>query len=385
MSYHGDFVIGSTFDFKFTSMDAGIPTSISGGHIAAYPDNSTTEILAGITFTPDFDSRTGLNNVRIVMTIGNGYASGSNYDLVLISGTIGGKNAVGYAVGSFSISARNTGGASDPWATYLISGSYAPSQAGGVLMSRMPSGTVVVGQNNDKTGYSLASPQSYDRIGNTSGTLTNVLNVVNPVTAGVVTGSVLGNVNGSVNNVVQPVGINTGTFIGAIADGVWDENFMEHLLINSTGERLASRMPSGTVIVGSNLDKTGYSLSTPQNFNLNGNISGTLTNVLNVVNPIPSVGIVTGAVVVATNNDKTGYALTSTEHTNIADALLKRDWNSVTGEAARSVLNALRKLRNKVSFNGSNTLTVTEEDDATTAYTQSITTDANQNPFKEVG
>lgn len=56
-----------------------------------------------------------------------------------------------------------------------------------------------------------------------------------------------------------------------------------------------------------------------------------------------------------------------------ADALLKRDWTSVTGEAARSVLNALRFLRNKWSI-AATTLTVTKEDDAATAWTAAVTT-----------
>jgi hypothetical protein len=73
---------------------------------------------------------------------------------------------------------------------------------------------------------------------------------------------------------------------------------------------------------------------------------------------------------------------TATEN---ADALLKRDWTSVTGEAARSVLNALRKLRNKVSFDGANTLTTTKEDDTTAAYTQSVVEDSSQDPFKSIG
>lgn len=334
----------------------------------------------------------------------------------LLAGSVGAKlNAI----------VTGSAGASDPWVTALP-GSYTPGQAGYILASRMPTGTVIVGQNNDKTGYSLSSPQSYDRIGNTTGTLTNVLNVVNPVVAGVVTGSVLGNVNGSVNSVsnpvtagtvtgsvlgsvnsvTQPVGISTGSFLNALSDVVWDEQLAGHLLPGSTGEKLfqsltgtasgsdpwttvlpgvytgaqagnilASRMPTGTVLVG---DKTGFSLSSPQFIN----ISGTITNVVNVINPISAT--ITGSVTVGTNLDKTGYALTSTEHTNIADALLKRDWTAVTGEASRSVLNALRKLRNKVSYS-SPTLSVKKEDDTTNAYTQTITTDANQDPFKEVG
>lgn len=63
-----------------------------------------------------------------------------------------------------------------------------------------------------------------------------------------------------------------------------------------------------------------------------------------------------------------------------ADALLKRDWTAVTGEAARSALNALRFLRNKWSVAAS-TLTVTKEDDSTTAWTGAVTTDAAADPI----
>jgi hypothetical protein len=55
-----------------------------------------------------------------------------------------------------------------------------------------------------------------------------------------------------------------------------------------------------------------------------------------------------------------------------SDGLLKRDLSSVTGEASRSVLNAIRKIRNKWSISGS-TITYTKEDDSTSAFTSSIT------------
>lgn len=63
-----------------------------------------------------------------------------------------------------------------------------------------------------------------------------------------------------------------------------------------------------------------------------------------------------------------------------ADALLKRDWTSVTGEAARSVLNALRFLRNKWSIS-TTTLTVTKEDDSTAAWTSTVTATAGADPI----
>lgn len=61
---------------------------------------------------------------------------------------------------------------------------------------------------------------------------------------------------------------------------------------------------------------------------------------------------------------------TATEN---ADALLKRDMSAVTGESARSPLNALRAIRNKVAIS-SGTMTVYKEDDSTSAWSAAVTT-----------
>lgn len=108
--YHGDFALGSTLDIKFTTrqFSTGAPFALAGTPaVAAYPDNSTTEITAGITLSNNFDSRTGLHNVRVVASSGNGYAAGSTYTLVLTSGTVDGVSVVGEVVGVFSIEARS--------------------------------------------------------------------------------------------------------------------------------------------------------------------------------------------------------------------------------------------------------------------------------------
>jgi len=76
----------------------------------------------------------------------------------------------------------------------------------------------------------------------------------------------------------------------------------------------------------------------------------------------------------------TGDIPTATEN---ADALLTRDMSAVTGEAARSPLNALRAIRNKTSM-VAGTLTVTKEDDATAAWTAALTTDAGAEPITGV-
>jgi len=63
-----------------------------------------------------------------------------------------------------------------------------------------------------------------------------------------------------------------------------------------------------------------------------------------------------------------------------ADALLNRDMSAVSDTNARSPLNALRILRNKVS-SSAGTLTVTKENDSTSAWTAALTTDAAAEPI----
>lgn len=110
MSYLGDFALGATLDFKFCTVSTtGAPTTLAGTPvISAYPDNSVTQLTAGITLSVDFDSVTGLHNVRVVATSGNGYATATNYAMVITTGTVGGTSVVGYVVAHFSIENRSS-------------------------------------------------------------------------------------------------------------------------------------------------------------------------------------------------------------------------------------------------------------------------------------
>lgn len=109
MSYHGDIRLGDTIDVKFTTrrFSTGAPHSLSGGTVAAYVGNGTTEITSGVTLTADFDSRTGLNNVRVVASGGNGFAAATNVQLVITAGTVDSVSVVGEVVGEFSIENRS--------------------------------------------------------------------------------------------------------------------------------------------------------------------------------------------------------------------------------------------------------------------------------------
>lgn len=63
-----------------------------------------------------------------------------------------------------------------------------------------------------------------------------------------------------------------------------------------------------------------------------------------------------------------------------ADTLLNRDMSAVSDTNARTPLNALRFLRNRWSLSGT-TLTVTEEDDTTTAWTAVVTASPGADPI----
>lgn len=77
-----------------------------------------------------------------------------------------------------------------------------------------------------------------------------------------------------------------------------------------------------------------------------------------------------------------GVVLTNATAQQVADALLKRDWTAVSGEAAFSALNAMRFLRcvwNTTSVPGS--VVVKKEDGTTTAWQRVIATDAAAQPI----
>ncbi len=96
-----DVTLGDTIDFKFNtcSPTTGAPITLAGTPvISAYVGNSTTEITAGITLTTDFDGRTGLHNVRAVLTSGNGYTTGTDVSFVITTGTVDSVSAVGVQV-----------------------------------------------------------------------------------------------------------------------------------------------------------------------------------------------------------------------------------------------------------------------------------------------
>lgn len=100
----GTFSAGGTIYLKWTTRTTtGAPTTLSGTPVVSiYKDNSTTESVAGVTLTADFDSRTGLNHLTIDTSADSTfYANGHQYWAVITTGTVGGVSVVGEVVASF--------------------------------------------------------------------------------------------------------------------------------------------------------------------------------------------------------------------------------------------------------------------------------------------
>jgi hypothetical protein len=147
--------------------------------------------------------------------------------------------------------------------------------------------------------------------------------------------------------------------------------------------------PMTSVIVGTNGDKTGYSLTSAYDPAKTASQDSDMFDVLGYVSGLTfdsDSRVFANAAVSLTSDDIQSIvdALSFPTADENATTLLKYDLSTVTGEAARSPLNALRKLRNKVSF-ATGTLSIKKEDDVTNAYTQAVTQDSDQEPFKSIG
>jgi hypothetical protein len=113
MQYLGDITSGTTIRGSFNTRTAsGVPITLGGTPVlSVYKDAATTETTTGVTLTVDFDSRTG-HHVFAVVTTDGFYATGSDYRVVITTGTVDGTSVVGTEVGSFSIQNRNVGSGS---------------------------------------------------------------------------------------------------------------------------------------------------------------------------------------------------------------------------------------------------------------------------------
>ncbi len=163
---------------------------------------------------------------------------------------------------------------------------------------------------------------------------------------------------------------------------MWDVTLASHLTAGSTGFALNAAGSAGdpwaTAVPGAySAGQAGYVLGT----NLNATVSSRSTYAGGAVASVT--GNVGGNVVGSVASVTAGVTLTSGERISVADAVLTRDFGSVSPQPAlneRNALQALRFLRNAWSVAVA-TLTVFAEDDTTAAWTSNLTLNSGANPI----
>jgi hypothetical protein len=110
MQHLGNYVEDyADLNFKFSTQKAdGTPIALVDGVVSVYKSNSATQSTEGVTLSADFDSVTGLNNVKIDLSSNAFYEVAKDYSVIITAGTVDGVSVVGAVLASFSIENRNT-------------------------------------------------------------------------------------------------------------------------------------------------------------------------------------------------------------------------------------------------------------------------------------
>lgn len=438
--YLGDFTTANTVYVYFNTFDSSDPsasvtlTGLALGDILIYKNGSVTErsSTAGFTLLDtdgiDFDGKTGIHGFSIDLsnnTDSGFYAAGGEYTVVVASVTVDAAT-VNFVAAQFSI--ERTGGAlallkgtnslaniEDKIDTLTTNVATVDTVVDGI-QTDLSNGTDGLGAIKADTAAILvdtavigaagagltAIPWNASWDAEVQSEVTDALAVYDPPTkaeldsglaalndldtAGVATavwnaatatygsaGSygllVETNLDAAVSGATAPTA-------AAVADAVWDEALSGHLSAGSTGEALnaagaagdpwtttlpgaytgsqAGKMLSDIITDTAEIGAAGAGLTAvPWNASWDAEVQSEVTDALTAAS-IP----------------------TATEN---ADALLNRDMSAVSDTTARSPLNALRLLRNKWTSSGG-TLTVTKEDDTTSAWTATLTGDAAADP-----
>lgn len=331
--YLGDFPTGQTIYIPFHTFDSNDPTAsvtISGlalADIKVYKDGGVTQrsSTAGFTLLDtdgiDFDALTGIHGISIDTSDNTDpgfWAAGSDYWVIIDSITVDAAT-VRFIAATFSIDNR---------------GLLRPTTAQRTL---------------DVTATGAAGIDW----GNVENQSTSV------------------DLSATSTNLVDTCTTNTDMVAAAPtaaqnADAVWDELQSAHVTAGSFGV-IASEI-ADILVDTAQIGAAGAGLTAiPWNAAWDAEVQSEVTDALNAYDPPTKAEM------------DTGFAAVPTATEN-ADALLNRDMSAVSDTTARSPLNALRFLRNKWSVSGT-TLTVTKEDDSTSAWTATVTTDATADPI----
>lgn len=369
--YIGDFSKNDTITFMFTTFrpSTGAPFLLAGTPVVSvYKDNNLTQDTAGVTLTTNYDGVTGLNFVS-VSTSTAFYVDGSSYECVITTGTVDSVSVVGSCVGRFTMRDQ----------AYLY-----PTTAGRTL-DASATGQVIVATNNDKTGYSLTTAPlttaqtasavwdallaSYTTA-NSFGARIVRTRSTSPSNEVTITGSF--HIAADVHE-LQPAVIVAADF----AAGAINANALATDAVNEIADGLLLRSLATAGAAG-NIAITSIVSSVFQAAN-----TLALNDQVIFIGTAP-VSFSLGAIyyVTSTSLSSTTFTLASTLG-GVAVSTSSTGAFTARKVQDRNVLSALQYLRNKVAISGS-TMTVSAEDDTTTAWTAALTTSPGVDPVTTI-
>jgi hypothetical protein len=268
--------------------------------------------------------------------------------------------------------------AGDPWTTNLP-GSYTGSQAGYIIGTNLDAKV----SDGDTTQVALDTTEILTRLPDATPGAAGGLFIAGTNAATTITSATAHALTLSASGANKSGLVVTGNGSGAgvsVAAG-----------ITGTGLLVNGGVTSGDAVNFNSQDGSGLILSPGDNH-------AALKIIGQGTGPgIEIVGGSTGAGITVTGGDTSGNGITisttsgdgisalvsSALANQIADAHLNRDMSAVSDTTSRSPLNALRMIRNKVSMSGG-VMTITKEDDSTTAWTAEVTSDAAAEPITGV-
>jgi hypothetical protein len=171
--------------------------------------------------------------------------------------------------------------------------------------------------------------------------------------------------------------LNMRHYSGGVTIANKDAVGTDTMSLEGNGKLVVAASSSGVISIRGNFNVTNTGGATITYDDNTLGIANIETDTTSIETKVDTVDANVDLILADTGTD--GVVLSSATQTAIADALLNRDMSAVSDTTARSPLNALRLLRNKYSVAGS-TLTVTKEDDSTSAWTSTLTTDATADP-----
>jgi hypothetical protein len=288
-----------------------------------------------------------------------------------------------------------TGAGGDPWAT-AVPGAYAAGTAGNILGNRLDaaiSTRATPAQVQTELGtYGALKPTTVGRtldVTTTGEAGVDWANVGAPTTTQNLSGTTI-----STSQVVASVSGAVGSVTGGVSLTSGERTTLAGVIWNILTSTLTTASSIGKLLVD-NVNATISSRSTYAGTDTPGTTT-LLTRVPTTVASQTSVDTLddfvdTEVAAIKAKTDQLVFTagrvdanatitLTTTDFNNIADAVLKRDWTALSGEAAYSLLNAARMLRDKWNTTGG-TLTVYKEDGSTTAWTRTLSTDPTAAPI----